>query len=375
MAMEVKIYKSITEVDRPQWDEIVGKNKIFCTHEFASAIEKSGINRDGCYYPVVYEENKIIAHACVYFFQTEVDLFAKGFLKKAIRLIRKKWKDFFILRSLECGSPAALGNTISIREGADASGAMRMLCGAVEGLAKDLGVKFILFRDFYDKETEYHGIFRKSGYAKMHNLPKAEIKIKWKTFDEYLDSMRSNYRRKIVKRMEAFAKADMSISTLTDFSEHAPDVKRLYDNVYQHAKEYKREHVPEDFFRNVDKYLGEKSVMLIAKKDGKPVGSSLLLLNGKMLISLFMGLDYDYNDEYFIYFNLFYRAIRLAIEKGMDEIEMGITTLDPKRDMGSEVVALNMYMKHFNPVLHRFIPWIFDLITPPDTSTPRNVFK
>lgn len=373
--MEIRIYKSISEVNEAEWDAIVGKNKIFCTHRFASAAEKSGLNVGGCYYPVVYDGGKIIAHALVYFFRTELDLFAQGAFKKAINLIRKKCKNLFILQSLECGSPVALGNTISIRDGIDRAQAMRILSKGIEDLAKELGIKFILFRDFYDKEVELHDIFKKLGYMKIHNLPKAEIKIKWKSFDEYLNSMRSNYRRKIIKRMDKCANANISFSILTDFSKHASELKQLYDNVYHNAKEYKRERMTEAFFQNIDKCLGEKSVMLTATKDSKLIGSSLLLLNDKMLISLFMGLDYDYNEEYFIYFNLFYRAIRLAIEKGMDEIEMGITTLDPKRDMGSDVVSLNMYMKHFNPIFHRAIPILFDMITPQDTTTPRNVFK
>jgi len=54
---------------------------------------------------------------------------------------------------------------------------------------------------------------------------------------------------------------------------------------------------------------------------------------------------------------------------------MGITTLDPKKDMGSQIVNLNMYMKHSNPLLNRLLPVLFDMITPPDTTGPRNVFK
>lgn len=373
--MELKIYKSVAEISEAEWDAIVGKNKIFCAHKFVSAVEKSVFDKGGCYYPVIYDDGKIVAHACVYFYRTELDLFARGVLKKAINLIRKRWKNLLVLESLECGSPAALGNTISIRDGVDCAGTMRELSRGIEELAKELGVKFILFRDFYDQETELHNIFRDIGYMKIHNLPKAEMKIKWKDFDEYLNSMRSNYRRKIVKRMDKFSGANITFDILTDFSEYAPVIKRLYDNVYHNAKEYKRERMAETFFRDIDKYLGEKSVMVIAKKDGKPIGASLLLLNDKMLISSFMGLDYDYNEEYFVYFNLFYKTIELAIEKGMDEIELGITTLDPKRDMGADVVALNMYMRHANPFLNKIIPILFDMITAPDTTTPRNVFK
>ena len=372
----VKIHRSITEVNEGRWDAIVGKDQIFCTYKYIEALEKSGMNEGRCYYVVVHDGDKIIAHACVYFTSAELDVFARGAIKKIIHLVRRKWKNFFILRSLECGPPIAPGNTLSLRDGVDRTEALRLLCHGIEELAKELGINFILFRDFYDDEAEFCGLLRERGYAKIHNLPKAEIKIRWKSFDEYLNSMRSNYRCKIVKSMDKCAKANISIQPLKNFSKYHPhELKRLHDNVSRQAKEIQREPVAETFFQNLDKYLGEKAVILAATKDDKLIGFMLTLFNDKELISALIGLDYDYNREYCTYFNLFYKTIELAIETGMNKIDMGITTLDPKKDMGAGLVVLNMYMKHSNPLLNNIIPVLFDMITPPDTTGPRNVFK
>ena len=371
----VKIHRSIAEVGEDEWDAIVAKDHIFCTHRCAEAIEKSGFSEGGCYYPVVYDGDEIIAHACVYLIRTEFDLFVRGHLKKMINLVRRRWKDFLILRSLECGPPISIGKTISIKDGVDRAKTLEALCHGLEGLAKELGIKFVLFRDFYDNETALYGLLERRGYKKIHNLPKAEIKIRWKTFDEYLNSMRSSYRCKIVKNMDKCAKANVSIQVMKDFSHISGELKRLYDNVYNQAKEIKRERLPATFFHNFGKYLGEKAVLVSAVKDGKLIGYMLLLFNDKTLISKFPGLDYDYSKEYCVYFNLFYKTVELAIETGMKDIDMGITTLDPKKDMGSDIVNLNMYMKYSNPILNRIIPIVFDMMTPPDTMGPRNVFK
>jgi len=374
--MKVKIYRNIAEIDEAKWDAIVGKEQIFCTHKYVEVMERAGINDGRCYYPVIYDGDEIIAHACVYFIRTELDLFANGVTKRIIHFVRRKWKNFFILRSLECGPPAALGNTISFKNGVDCARVPQLLCQEIENLAKELGIKLVLFRDFYDEETKFCDLFKRRGYMKIHNLPLAKIKIRWKSFDEYLNSMRSNYRCKIIKSMDKCARANISIRLLKDFSVHyARELKRLYDNVFGQAKEIKREPLNEIFFQNIDKNLKEKSAVLLALKDDKPIGFMLLLFNDKELISALIGLDYDYNREYCIYFNLFYKAIELAIENGMDKIDMGITTLNPKRDMGSSVVALNMYMRYSNAFLNKIIPILFDMITPPDTTQPRNVFK
>jgi predicted N-acyltransferase len=372
--IRVKTYRSIAEVNEGEWDAIVGKDRILCTHKYIEALEKSGVNEGRCYYPVVYDGDEIIAHASVYFISTELDLCAQGAIKKIINLVRRKWKNFFILRSLECGPPISVGNAISFKDGVNRAETFRLVCHEIESLAKGLGINFILFRDFYNEEMEFYDLLKERGYMKIHNLPKAEIKIRWKTFDEYLNSMRSNYRYKIVKRIDKCAKANISIRVVKNFSDNTPELKRLYDNVYNHAKEIKRERLTESFFQNINKYLGEKAVIISAMKDDRLIGYMLLLFSGKTLISKFPGLDYDCNQECCIYFNLFYKTIELAIETGMDDVDMGITTLDPKKDMGSSIVTLNMYMRHSNPLLNKIIPRLFGMITPQDTE-PRNVFK
>jgi len=92
-----------------------------------------------------------------------------------------------------------------------------------------------------------------------------------------------------------------------NFSGDTYELKKLYDNVYDHAKEIKRERLSESFFQNLSKYLGEKAVIISAVKDQKLIGYMLLLKSGKTLISKFPGLDYNCNKEYYTYFNLFYK--------------------------------------------------------------------
>lgn len=372
--LRVKIHKSITELAEDAWDSIIGKNRIVCSYKFMETLEKSGYGDGRCYYPVVYDGDEIIAHTSVYLMSTEMDLCAQGNLKNIIGTVRDKWKEFFILRSLECGPPISAGNTISFKNDVKRPEVLELLCDAIEGLAKSLGISFILFRDFRDEEAPFYGLLKERGYMELHNLPTAELKIRWKTFNEYLDSMRSNYRHKITKRMDTAVKENISFQVVKNFSDNAAELKRLYDNVYDQAKEIKRERLLESFFQNLNKYLGEKAVIISAVKDQKLIGYMLLLFSGKTLISKFPGLDYSHSKEYYTYFNLFYKSIELAVETGMDTLDMSITTLAPKKDMGASIIPLRMYMKHYNPFFNKVIPILFNKMTPQDTE-PRNVFK
>ncbi len=372
--MSIRTYNSIGHIAEDEWNSIVGKNRLICTYKYLEAIEKSGINDCRFYYPVVCEGGRIVAHASVYFISTELDMFARGAAKRAIDLVRRVKKDFFIFRSYECGTPVALGSTISFAAGSDREKAFGILRAEIERLAKDNGVATVVFRDFYDDElAQYDGLIG-AGYTKIRNLPCARIDVKWKTFDEYLEALRSQYRWKVKDRMRKFHRNGIELSVITDFSDRAENLERLWMNVYEKASEYKRERLTSAFFRNIDKCLGERSSLIMAEKEGIPMGFTLLLFDDDTLIPLFSGLDYRYNDENCIYFNLLYKSIDIAINRGMKDIDLGITTLVPKKEMGGEVVTLNMYMKHFNPLLNRVVPRAFGMMTPADGTRAVRVF-
>ncbi|NQS90284.1 GNAT family N-acetyltransferase [Patescibacteria group bacterium] len=362
-------------MNEKEWNSIVGKDRMICTYKYLNAIEKSEINDCRYYYPVVYEEGRIIAHACVYFISTELDAFAQGITKKIIDLIRRKWKGFFVLRSLECGTPVALGSTVSFREGINQAEVLSLMRREIENLAKKLNIGVVLFRDFYDEELGVFDNLTEAGYNRIHNLSNTKLEIRWKSFDEYLNSMRSNYRMKIIKRMKKCHRENVTIQVLRNFSRYADELERLWTNVYYHATEYRRERLTAVFFRNIDQYLGERSGIILVKEDNMPIGFGLLLFDDETLTSMFFGINYDYNKDHFIYFNLLYKVVEVAIEEGMNDIDMGITTLVPKKDIGFAVAPLNMYMKHFNPLLNKIVPRAFEMMTPQDNTGPRRVFK
>lgn len=373
--MEVKIHSSIREIEEEPWDELVGNHRLICTHRYLEAVERSHINDCRFFYPVVYEGGEIVAHTCVYFISTELDAFARGMAKRIFNGIRKFRPDFLILHSVECGTPVALGNTISFRGDKDRPERLRWLVRAVEQVACDMNVRILLFRDFFENERPFFDRLLAEGYRPLNNLPCARLDIRWSSFAEYLDSMRSPYRHKITDRQKKCEAAGIRFEVLTDFASLAPDLARLWRNAYDHAAEYKRELLLPAFFENVSDGLRGRASVILARRQGRPVGFALLLQDNASLEWLFCGLDYECNRRDFIYFNLLYHIINSAIERGCKQLNLGITTIIPKLDVGAVAVPLHMYMKHTNPVMNRIVPFAFRSMTPPHTAERRSVFK
>ncbi|OGV58774.1 MAG: hypothetical protein A2283_02390 [Lentisphaerae bacterium RIFOXYA12_FULL_48_11] len=373
--MNITTYESINQVDEAEWNAIVGRDRLICRHEYLRGVEASRINDCRYFYPVLYKNGRIVAHACLYFISTELDSFAQGALKSGVEWMRRKWKTFMMLQSVECGTPVALGNTISIREGVDRVIVLGQIVGEAERIARKLNVGVLLFRDFYDGELGFYDKLSDFGYTRIENLPAAKLDIRWRTFEDYLCNMRSQYRRIFRKRIASFESEGGRIEVVKDFACHSDEMERLWMNAYNHAKEYRREVLKKDFFENMDKFLGSRSAAIIATLNGSMVGFSLLLIDDETLVTLFCGLDYSYSKDYYIYFNLFYEAIRYAISCGCRKIDLGITTLVPKLELGADVVTLNMYMKHLNPLLNLVVPRLFRLMTPKQVPETRRVFS
>jgi len=374
--MEVKVYRSILDIDGKLWDSIVPEGRIICSHSYLKLIEKSGLNEGQSYYLTVAANGELYAHTWAYLMTAGVDLFAQGALKGLINAVRRVWKDFLVMRYIECGSPVTTGDPISVKSGCDRAKILDMLCGGIEDLAARLKVKTVLLRDFTEDEADLRDIFLKRGYRVMHNLPKAELRVRWRGFAQYLDAMRSNYRRKIEKRIDKCSGGvSVSVRALAGLPYGAEDLKRLHDNILEHAKEVRREGPGAYFFENIAACLQDRVSVVIAEKSGTLIGFMLLLKNQDELMASTMGLDYSCNEEHFVYFNIFYRAIEYGIENGMKKINLSVTSLDTKKDMGADIVKLDMFVKHSNGAMTALISTLFDMIMPPDTTGPRNVFK
>lgn len=373
--MTIKLLASIREADREDWNTLVSRKRLICRHEFLQAVEESRINDCRFFYPVVYEGGRMVAHSCLYFISTELDTLATGAVKHAIRGMRQFAERFLMLRSVECGTPVALGSTISLRDESLRPAVLGAIARAAEDLARKLKSGVVLLRDFEAGDTEAHEGFTALGYKAVPNLPEARLELHWSSFDDYLNSMRSQYRCKLLAQRRKFREVGGTLEVVGHFAGYSVELASMWRNAYERAKEYRREILLPAFFENMDRQLGDRSLVILAKLENRPIGFLLVLLDEDVLTALFSGLDYSCHRDTGAYFNLFYKAVEIAILKGMKAVHFGITTLAPKLDMGAKAVPLRMYMKHLNPLLNTVVPSLFAAMAPCSVPEPRQVFK
>ena len=375
MNYKTRLFSSITDIDREAWNRLVAPDRLICSYDYLLAIEKTHINDCSYAYPVIYNsDNEIIAHACIYYITTDLVILAKGLLQRIVSRIRSRFPSFLMLKTIECGTPIALGSTISVSQAIQVDEALNCIVEKMCQKAKTHRAHVLLIRDFYEHNKASCQSLLKKGFSVVNNLPSAVLPIRWKTFDAYLASMKSHYRYK-VKRIRAKAeKHGVTFMVKEDFSQDVDIMADLWMNAYQNAHEYRREILHADFFKHINEELGVRSQALFAVKDNAVIGFLLLLLDDHTLIPLFCGLDYTFNRECGVYLSLFLKTIELAIQRGMEVVDFGITSLSPKLELGSNIMPLYMYMKHLNQWLNRIVPFLFNLSSPPISEEKRAVF-
>lgn len=372
----VTIHDSITKVPAAEWDGIVGRDKIRCKHCFLLAVERSNIAGMKLFYPVVYDAHgRIVAHTIVYLVRSELNIFATGINRKISDAIRKVWKNYLFFRTMECGSPVALGDCFSVAKNFDRGALLTCLIRAIEASAEEKKVSAVVFRDFYQEELESYQRLLGKGYSRLDHLPIALMNLPWSKFDDYKKSLRSHYRYNLNKVQARLNRDNITVEITRNFAAHAEVFQSLWDNVYRNANEFRREYLDIAFFENMGKNEGFDCRALILKKDQEIIGFSLLLLDDETLTTMYVGIDYKHNKRYSVYYNILYLTIDLAIKENKKIIDMGITCYTPKAQIGCQFAPLSIFVKHLRPIINIFCGPALRIMNPCVTIFEKRVYN
>lgn len=156
---------------------------------------------------------------------------------------------------------------------------------------------------------------------------------------DYMASLRSPYRRRILKAVAACK--DLEVKEVCG---GGIDIYGLYLNTYQKS-DYKLERLEKGFFDRID------AVRLIFFKETAPVGFVLLKRAQGQLNFLLCGMDYQYPAAD-LYYYMLYHIVCYAISHGCGVIDFGQTSEDTKMRFGARLEKKYFYAHHSNKLLN-----------------------
>ncbi len=204
------------------------------------------------------------------------------------------------------------------------------------------------------------------GYASGLTCPQCILDLRWKSFDEYMEALRSGYRyryRKALQRSEG-----KRIRFLPDNRSFTDELYRMYLSVYNNSR-IRVEKLNIDFFRD------NRFKIFVLEDDSRKYGFVQLLENGDELVFEFVGIDYRYQQENDTYLRMLLEIIRYGIENGFKTIDFGQTADDTKLKLGCRYVYLYAAVHNSNPILHAICRRVAPSISYKPITEQFHVFK
>jgi hypothetical protein len=315
-------------------------------------------------------------HGLISFYSvtTDIAIFAPAPMRSLLNAVRRVFPSFLKLRMLECGTPITIASPPFI-QGAEISNQeiVAVLNDVLRRTARAEGQLLIVIRDFEPNAFALEQAFRHHGYHWIDSLPNTYMNIRWSTPAEYLSSMRSYYRSKLLKHLKRNQSTGVSYQLVDDFSDLAETLHAQWMTVHENASEFQREVLTPTFYRLFSQDMGACSKALLFYRNETLVAHALLLVDGEVLRWLYVGREVTANDSLYLY--IAQKVVETAILLGAKKLEMGLTTYPIKQDLGADVVPIKLALRASWGVINPFVGIGYALLNSVPAPKPRQIFK
>jgi uncharacterized protein len=318
----VTVSRRIDEIGRDAWDGCAGPyGNPFMAYDFLHATEAAGCAVEpqgwGPQHLSVTDEAGVVAAV--------MPLYLKGH-SQGEYVFDHAWAQAYeraggrYYPKLLCASPFSpvTGPRLLVRPDIDAAAARRLLLTAALELAARHGASSLHINFLSRAEWDFAGgeglLLRQDQQFHWHNRGYAD-------FDAFLADLSSG-RRKTIRRERRDAQAGLTFEAVTgaDLTEdHWDAFYRFY--VDTGARKWGRPYLNRTFFSMLGETMGERVLLMLARRDGDWIAGALNLLGADTLYGRNWGCS---EDVPFLHFELcYYQAIEHAIRLGLSRVEAG----------------------------------------------------
>ncbi|WP_183115700.1 GNAT family N-acetyltransferase [Gluconacetobacter diazotrophicus] len=326
--LSLGLHRAIADIPAADWDACAGADNPFVSHAFLSALEDSGSAgprtgwlpqhaaiRDGA--------GRVLAVAPMYAKSHSYGEYV--FDQSWARALEQAGGDYYPKLQVAVPFSPVPGPRLLVRpdalpDGAENAPALRLaLIGALRQACGELGLSSVHATFCTQEEYEQFG---EAGW-----LQRLGVQFHWDnrgygSFDDFLAAL-SSRKRKVLKRERRDAnQCGLTFRTIRGAG-ITPDLWAHFYRFYTSTVDRKwgSAYLTRAFFPLLSERLGDRVVLMLAERDGRPVAGALNLMGATTLYGRNWGCDGDYP---FLHFELcYYRAIDFAIAHGLERVEAG----------------------------------------------------
>lgn len=194
---------------------------------------------------------------------------------------------------------------------------------------------------------------KKFAYRQMSADVTMEITLrpKWLKMEDYINDLTRKYKKRAKSILASKNDLEIRVLTLSEIKQYQEKMGELYQQIVK--KQTVRLGVLNGaYFANLKQYLQENYEIFGFFKGPEMLAfSSHIYYKNEMEIS-YIGINYQHNNTYQLYFNILMHGLEIAIAKKHQKLELGRTAKEAKASMGAEPVENINYYCINNPFLN-----------------------
>ena len=311
-----------------------------------------------------------LAAACLSSYTVDGASLAEGFSKTILSALGKVSPWLLRNTMVMCGLPISTGDShLRFADDADRASVLAILDQLICQFSKSESARFILFKEFTAEGCRDLTSLPALGYRQADSYPMNYAVSDYCDFEHYLSQIKSKKRRMLRGSMKKFTKGGFRVVTLTGREGAAEiytdKVHRLYEAVLSRSK-VQFENLPAEFIRELARRCPDNTSFTFVYQGDEVVAFSASVFSETTFHGLVLGIDYDVNRDYELYFNVLFRALDVALRHGAAEILLGQTadtTKHAKLDIYQAPVSI--YVKGGRGTMRFALKLAFSLFFPP----------
>lgn len=320
-----------------------------------STLDRCGIEEQFIFaYALIVSSGVQIGIAPTFLMDVPLDIVAPPLVARIIKTLATFSPRLMYQRTLFVGSPCSDEGTVGLIDSGDLCDIIPVLQRELDSRARQLKASMIVWKDLPDETIREAGpLLIGHGLFSLVSYPGTRLALRGSGFEDYLKMLTSHQRYNLRKKLRQSRK----MGRLDEFIIQSPndtllgEIFSLFLQTYEHGQT-KFERLTPAFFKLISACPASNFVLLRDSANGNLVAFMLCFLLGKRAINKFIGIDYGYSGNWFLYFRLWETAVKWSLGAGAEELQSGQTGYQAKYDLGHKFVPLTNYCKHMTPVVH-----------------------
>ncbi len=275
----------------------------------------------------------------------------RGKVRSIVGTIRKMFPRFLTMRVLMVGCGAGAGD-LGVWDKDDEPFVAKALQSSLQTYARQNKASLVVFKDFPANYRSALEVLFSSGYARIPSMPMTRLSLRYKNWDEYFGTLSKATRKDLRRKFRKAERApNIEMEVVTDVTPFIDEIYPLYLAVHERSA-LKFETLTKEYFRAIGQQIPERARFFIWRQNDKIVSFSFCLVCGDAIYDECIGLDYEVALDLHLYFYTLRDIISWALQQRFKYYYSNPLNYEPKLHLDCELVCLDLYVIHTNPLLN-----------------------